>query len=270
MSHFNQALTAMRLIRERNQLWIPREIRNRSLLEVFVFHGSTASFAEALRPHVGVFARAAGVAPFSAEDAAASLFGFAPPTNRREDRKVHVSVANLQKEPDPVGALAHEYVHCVSHPSFYPALFLTDPPRGFFKVEGATEFLTVKASAAHPATGITEADWLDFYLGDDANVPEAADEVCRCFREWLGVGRKLHPLDAGKTRVRTIAYPSPFQGYQDWAARQYPRLRRRDPSFVPRIDAVLEKRIRNYVLGGIPYDLSGVAVPADYDFQMDQ
>jgi hypothetical protein len=76
----------------------------------------------------------------AAVSSGAGLAGFVTASRENRSRRIHVNPAS--QEVDPVGALAHEYIHFLSHPNFYPDYYMEggDNP---FRVEGATDWITI-------------------------------------------------------------------------------------------------------------------------------
>jgi hypothetical protein len=72
------------------------------------------------------------------------LAGFVTADEDHARRRVHVNP--LGQEFDPVGAMAHEYIHFLSHREFYPRYYLQggDNP---FRIEGATDYLMLQCFA---------------------------------------------------------------------------------------------------------------------------
>jgi hypothetical protein len=69
-----------------------------------------------------------------------SLAGFVTASRENRQRRIHINPES--QEFDPIGALAHEYIHFLSHPNFYPDYYKEggDNP---FRVEGATDWITI-------------------------------------------------------------------------------------------------------------------------------
>jgi hypothetical protein len=69
-----------------------------------------------------------------------TLAGFVTASRNNRQRRIHINPE--AQEFDPIGALAHEYIHFLSHPNFYPDYYMEggDNP---FRIEGVTDWLTI-------------------------------------------------------------------------------------------------------------------------------
>ena len=128
--------------------YIPKRLKSVPAEQVFLFHASPISFRNAFTVTFdGTFRAACGLP----SDKLAVEFQ----KNCRIDQFVSAEISNLErrvhispeartgpKEYDPEAVLAHEYIHWLSHPKFYP-LFYKRGGACPSLVEGCTEWMMV-------------------------------------------------------------------------------------------------------------------------------
>jgi hypothetical protein len=128
---------------------IPAALRNVPASEIFNFHAIKASYDIAFSSTwVRTFRTANAMDCRAGDTVSGGVDAFVSADDAILDRKVHVSPGGLSAAPhktahDNEAMLAHEYIHWLSHPNFYPIYYRTggDNP---FRVEGFTEWLMIE------------------------------------------------------------------------------------------------------------------------------
>lgn len=232
---------AMKLVLGCHGDFLPVRFKTESVADVFKFYGEGdyTDFEAAYAACVADMSKAVGKLLDPAE-VAPTLFGFVPPSP--VGRKVHVQRSTLTREIDVIGALAHEYIHYLSHPNFMPKLFQEDPPQGFYKVEGVTDVLMLMACSA-PETGLNVqqliGDWVE---KETAGISEESARLAtlHCATKYFTEDLKWAPLGSDSSRL--IGYPKEYEAAVGWVSRQYPASRRAvagvdGPHVTPRVRA---------------------------------
>ena len=137
------AKEGMKKVLDRWGTLIPAEAQRYKAEDIFRFHDSNYSFLSVFHMTFEVLFKKANGLQCPADQVGSGCGAFVTPTQSHEARLIHVHPGNLSKEFDPLGLLSHEYIHFVSHPTFYPRYYGGggDNP---FRVEGATEWLNLQ------------------------------------------------------------------------------------------------------------------------------
>jgi len=138
------AKSAMEQVWSRWGTHIPRELRRYKADDIFRFHSSQSTFDSAFHLTFETTFKKANGLTCPAEAIGAGCGAFVTPTQSHEARLIHIHPRNLTQEFDPMALFSHEYIHFLSHPSFYPAYYKVGGQNPF-RVEGATEWLTLES-----------------------------------------------------------------------------------------------------------------------------
>jgi hypothetical protein len=132
---------------------IPRELQQLPTNQVFIIHTNSANFGfefnKMWNPGFQLAVKRdctvsnMTMDPNIVYSQGVTCIGFVTDDRDHRKRRVHIDSNNPGKEEfDPIGALAHEYIHFLSHTNFYPDYYMVgvDNP---YRVEGVTDWLTV-------------------------------------------------------------------------------------------------------------------------------
>lgn len=131
---------------------IPAGIAGVAAKDIFKFHSETGSYEIAFAAtYVKTFLPADPTIKGVPDKVSRHVDAFVTPEEKNRDRKIHVSPSALTPQSwtlpdDAEGLLAHEYIHWLSHPNFYPNHYKKggDCP---FQVEGCTEWMMLECFA---------------------------------------------------------------------------------------------------------------------------
>lgn len=153
---------------------IPAALADYEVEKIFKFHTEKPSYDIAFSStYIRTFRKAGGYNCRSGDKFAGDVAAFVTAEKKIDDRMIHVSPSGIDHEP--VALLAHEYLHFLSHPSFYPEYYSIGGNCPF-QVEGITEWMMIECFPAGSRTIVytgeyaKTAAWLGANAGNQARM----------------------------------------------------------------------------------------------------
>jgi hypothetical protein len=152
--------------------FIPTQLHRAAPGSFFKFHATDASYAIAFAAtYIRTFRNANCMTCRASDKIAPGVAAFVTANRNNLDREIHVAPAALTLMPgqtpaDAEALLAHEYIHWLSHPNFYPSYYRVGGANPF-RVEGFTEWLMMECYPPNAVNIVYQAEyqktsaWLD-------------------------------------------------------------------------------------------------------------
>jgi hypothetical protein len=146
---------------------IPDELKSYQAKDIFVFEATESSFTKAFTPTFTNTFKPALQMSVTAQECASTVAAFSTAHLTHSMRKLHISPKGIAPPERPIEVLAHEYIHWLSHESFYPSYYKTGGNHPF-QVEGITEWLTMGCFTSGQVAYINEYNKTEAWLASDS------------------------------------------------------------------------------------------------------